>query len=117
MGTVLGTALVLVALAALIYPFLRRRTYAPPADSAPERLRAERQRIYRQITDLEADRTAGDVTEEDYRAQLGELRTAAARAMRDEASIGTGGGEEQLEREIEAARKARHGPPEGGDGV
>ena len=114
MGTLLGTALVLIALGVVIYPFIRRQKYAPPPDVTPERLRAERLRIYRQVADLEADRASGEVPERDYQAQLDELRVAAAKVMREEAAPG---GEDSLEREIEAARQSRKGPPEGGDRV
>ena len=117
MGTALGTALVLIALGTLIYPFLRGR-YAPPPDSAPERLRAGRLRVYRQIADLEAARAAGEVGDAEYRSQLLELRTAAARVLREEARLGlAAGGEEQLERDIAEARRSRAGRPEGGDRV
>ena len=114
MGTLLGTALVLLALGVVIYPFLMRRKYAPPPDVTPERLRAERLRIYRQIADLEADRASGEVPDRDFQAQLDELRVAAAKVMRDEAAPD---GEPELEQEIEAARQARKGPLEGGDRV
>jgi hypothetical protein len=117
MGTALGTALVLIVLGALIYPFLRGK-YALPPDSAPERLRAQRLRVYRQIGDLEAARAAGEATDAEYRSQLLELRTAAARVLREEARLGlSASGEEQLERDIAEARKSRAWPPEGGDRV
>lgn len=115
MGTVLGTALVLIVLGALIYPFLRGKYRAPP-DSAPERLRAGRLRVYRQISELEAARAAGELSEAEHQWQLLELRTAAAKFLREEASLGPGAGtEEQLEREIAAERTSRARPPEGGD--
>ncbi|MSQ34563.1 MAG: hypothetical protein EXR57_01945 [Dehalococcoidia bacterium] len=110
MGTLLGTALVLLALGVVTYPFLRRRTYALPPDVTLERLRAERLRIYRQITDLEADRASGEIPDQDYQAQLGVMRVAAAKVMREEAAHD---GEPELEREIAAERQARKGPPEG----
>ncbi len=113
MGTAIGTALVLVTLAVLIYPFLRRG-YKTPADATQERLRAEKLRVYRTISDLEADRASGTVSEEDFQAQLLELKLAAARVLREQAGATTaGGGEAALERAVEAARRARRGLPGG----
>ena len=118
MGAALGTALVLIAVAVLVYPFLRRERYSLPADPVAERLRAARLRVYRQIADLEADRLAGEITEQDYGRQLHEHRLAAARIIQQEAAMGvTLTDEEQLEREVQAARASRSGPPEGGDTV
>ena len=116
MGTALGTVLVLIALGVLIYPFVSRRNYALADDPALERLRVARMRAYRQISDLEGDFRAGDLTVDDYRSQLDELRVAAARIMRQEERLGVAiSSAESLEREIEAARLGKAGPPEGGD--
>jgi hypothetical protein len=116
MGILLGTTLVLISLAVLVYPFLNRRKYALAGDPSIERLRVARMRVYRQITDLEGDFQAGDLTQQDYEDQLRELRLAAARIMQQEERLGvTVSDAEQLEREIQAARRAKTGPPEGGD--
>ena len=116
MGMALGTALVMIAIAVLVYPFLNRKKYALASDPALERLRVSRLRVYRQISDLEEDLTNGELTETDYGAQLRELRVAAARILREEERLGGApGGDLLLEREIEAARRMRQGPPEGGD--
>jgi F0F1-type ATP synthase membrane subunit b/b' len=85
-------------------------------DPAVERLRVARLRVYRQIADLEADFQSGDLTGQDYEAQLRELRLEAAQIMMDEERLGiTISDEEQLEREIEAARRGERSPLEGGD--
>lgn len=116
MGMALGTVLVMIAIGVLIYPFLNRRKYALASDPALEHLRVSRLRVYRQISDLEEDFTNGELTEADYHAQFRELRIAAARILRDEERLGGASADElDLEREIEAARRGRQGPPEGGD--
>jgi len=79
MGIALGTVLVLGALAVLIYPFINRRRYSLPADPRPERLRAARVRVYRQIADLQADHEAGELTGADFEQQLAELRLVMER--------------------------------------
>ena len=116
MGILLGTTLVLISLGVLVYPFINRRKYALAGDPTVERLRVARMRVYRQIADLEADFQSGDLTEPDYEGQLKELRLTAAQIMRREEQIGVATSDDDLlEREIEAARRARSGPPEGGD--
>ncbi len=118
MGTLLGTALVLISLAVLVYPFLNRHGYTLAGDPVLERLRVARMRVYRQIADLEGDYRAGDLTEDDYELQLSELRVAAARIMQREDQLGAVESDvEALEREIEAARRGLVGPPEGGDAI
>ena len=75
-----------------------------------------RMRVYRQIADLESDFRAGELTQADYEAQFNELRLAAAKTMQEEERLGVAvHDEEMLEREIEAARRSKAGPPEGGD--
>lgn len=117
MGMLLGTTLVLISIATLIYPFLNRRKYSLAGDPAVERLRVARMRVYRQIADLEADFQSGDLTGPDYDAQFQELRLTAARIMMEEERLGVieMSDEESLEREIQAARRTARGPIEGGD--
>ncbi len=116
MGTLLGTALVLISLAVLVYPFISRRGYTLAGDPTIERLRVARRRVYRQIADLEGDYQAGDLTEADYELQLSEFRVAAAKILQREEQLGAIESDvEALEREIEAARRGLSGPPEGGD--
>ena len=116
MGTLLGTTLVLISLAVLVYPFLSRRGYSLAGDPTIERLRVARLRVYRQIADLEGDYQTGDLTEKDYQLQMNELRVTAAKIMQREEQLGAAVSDaEALEREIEAARRGMAGPPEGGD--
>ena len=118
MGTLLGTTLVLISMAVLVYPFLSGRGYTLAGDPSIERLRVARMRAYRQIADLEGDYQAGDLTESDYESQLSELRIAAAKIMQREEQLGAIESDvEALEREIEAARRGMVGPPEGGDSI
>ena len=118
MDTLLGTTLVLISLAVLVYPFISRRGYTLAGDPSLERLRVARLRVYRQIADLEGDYQAGDLTDGDYRQQLGELRITAARIMQREEQLGAVQSDlESLEREIEAVRRGLSGPPEGGDAL
>ena len=118
MGTLLGTTLVLISLAVLVYPFISRRGYTLAGDPTIERLRVARMRVYRQIADLEGDYQTGDLTETDHDLQLNELRVAAARIMQREEQLGAIESDvEALEREIEAARRGLVGPPEGGDTI
>jgi hypothetical protein len=107
MGTALGTALVLLSLAVLIYPLIKRRAQLSQHDPALGRLNADRRRIYGLIADLEDSRASGDVSEADFKAQLDELRLAAAKTLQQEAMIGRPADAARLEQEIEAARKAR----------
>jgi hypothetical protein len=108
MGTLIGTALALAALGVLIYPFLRRRKQVDAPDLATARLRAERARIYRLIYELEQDRAAGAVAEDDFASNLNELRVAAARVVRQEAELGVRrADDEELELEIETVRASR----------
>ncbi len=118
MVILLGTTLVLISLGVLVYPFISRRGYTLAGDPAVERLRVARMRAYRQIADLEGDYQAGDLTEQDYELQLRELRLTAARIMQREEQLGAIVSDaEELEREIEAARRGMVGTPEGGDTI
>jgi hypothetical protein len=116
MGILLGTTLVLIALGVLVYPFLNRRKHALAGDPSVERLRVARMRVYRQIADIESDFQSGELTQADYEAQFRELRLAAARTLQEEERLGVAVSDEDLlEREVQAARRSKAGPPEGGD--
>jgi len=100
----------------LVYPLFRGRKQPAPSDPAQGRLRAERRRIYGLISDLDASRASGDVTEADYQTQLDDLRLAAAKTLQQEAAVGRtreGTDTAQLEQEIAAARQARKRPGRG----
>lgn len=122
MPVILGTLLALVSIAVIAYPFLGPKRYRLISESfvTREKLRAERLRIYRKISDIEADFESGDLTEADYQQQRDQLRIAAAEILRQESGGNTASSkrDEELEKEIsrlrdQATRTAE--TPEGGD--
>jgi len=119
MPIVIGTLLALIAVAVIAYPFLGRSRYRLVSETfvTREKLRAERLRIYRKISDIEADFTSGDLTEADYQQQRDMLRMSAAEILRDEAGSKSSRAErdELLEKEISRLREQTAQSPEGGD--
>jgi len=123
MPIALGTLLALVSIAVIAYPFLGSKRYRLVSESfvTREKLRAERLRIYRKITDVEADYISGDLTEADYQLQRDQLRMSAAEILRQESGATTTGSkhdekrDEELEKEISRLREQAAQPPEGGD--
>ena len=113
MGIALGTLLALIAVAVIAYPFLGAKKYRLVSKRflKRENIRAERLRVYRKISDLEADYTGGDVTEADFQSQRDQLRIIAANLLREEA--GPNGQinerDEQLEQEISRMRERSPG--------
>ncbi len=109
MAIAAGTLLALVIVAVIAYPFLGSKRYrlVPERFLTREKLRAERMRVYRKISDLEADNTSGDLIESDYQLQLDQLRLTAAKLLRKES--GPDGPvkdrDEQLEQEISRMRE------------
>jgi hypothetical protein len=119
MPIILGTLLALVSVLVIAYPFLGRNQYRLVSESfvTREKLRAERLRIYRKISDLEADFTSGDLTESDYRQQRDQLRILAAEVLRQESGTTSTDSQrdEELEKEISRLREQTAQSPEGGD--
>ena len=119
MPIALGTLLALVSIAVIAYPFLGSKRYRLVSESfvTREKLRAERLRIYRKITDIEADFTSGDLTEADYQQQRDQLRMSAAEILRQEsgAKAANSKRDEELEKEISRLREQSAESPEGGD--
>ena len=68
MPVALGTLLALISVAVIAYPFFGSKRYRMVSERfvTREKLRAERLRIYRKISDIDADFTSGDLTEADY---------------------------------------------------
>jgi len=88
-GLALAAALAVVAVVFVARPFLREP--APASDRldelAPEMrqrltLAEERDRALLALKELEFDHRTGKVSDDDYRAQVGPLRRAAAEALR-----------------------------------
>jgi uncharacterized protein involved in exopolysaccharide biosynthesis len=119
MPILLGTLLALVSIAVIAYPFFGKKRYRMVSESfvTREKLRAERLRIYRKISDVDADYTSGDLTEVDYRQQRDMLRVSAAEILRQESggSLTDSARDEELEKEISRLREQSAQPPEGGD--
>ncbi len=112
MGIVIGIALTIVVVAAIAWPFIKTRSDPKRGKgrlSDAARLKQARADIYAQIGQLETDRDAGIISRDEYSAHLRELRTSAAELLRAQgrlpAELTT---EEQLELEIEAARRRRN---------
>ena len=112
MGIVIGIALTIVVVAAIAWPFIKARSdpkRGKGRTSDTARLKQARADIYAQIGQLETDRDAGIIGENEYSAHLRELRISAAELLRAqdrlpaEMTI-----EDQLELEIEAARRGRN---------
>ena len=124
MPILLGTLLALVSVAVIAYPFLGSKRYRLVSETfvTREKLRAERLRIYRKISDVEADFTSDDLTEADYQQQRDQLRIAAAEILKQESggSITDAKRDEELEKEISRLREQSTSSteaPEGGDSL
>ena len=109
MGIVIGIALTIAVVVAIAWPFIKtrrdpKRGKGRLSDTA--RLKLARADIYEQIGQLETDRDAGIIGGDEYSAHLRELRISAAELLRAQerlaAELTT---EDQLELEIEAARR------------
>ncbi len=112
MGIAIGIALTIAVLAAIAWPFIKTRSHPETRTgrlSDTARLKLARADIYEQIGQLEADRDAGIINKDEYSAHLRELRISAAELLRAQdrlpADLTT---EDQLELEIEAARRDRN---------
>ncbi len=119
MAIAIGTLLALVSIAVITYPFLGSKRYWLVSERFVhrEKLRAERLRIYRKISDLETDYSSGDLTEADFQAQRDQLRITAAELLREESetTVLVKDRDEQLEREISRLREQSARSSEGGD--
>lgn len=91
MTILFATLLVAGALALVLWPFVSHRVAGArlegPADDLRRRLRRGRERLYEEIRALQQERFMRDLTDDEYRAQLDELRLRAAEFMREEGTI------------------------------
>ena len=124
MHILLGTLLAVISVIVIAYPFLGSKRYRLVSETFVTRakLRAERLRIYRKLSDLEADFTSGDLTEHDYQQQRDQLRIAAAEILKQESGVSMSDAKrnEQIEKEISRLRKqsaTSNKAPEGGDNL
>lgn len=122
MALIIGTVLALLSVAVAVYPFARRRLgWDKSGNAAADRAvgvetgegadTAALADIYAAIRTLQLERELGSIPEELYREQLADYRIQAALALRrqEQAAGGPGmapaaHGDEELEREIRAAR-------------
>lgn len=109
MPTVLGALLAVMSIVVIAYPFLKSGRYQLVTESFVnrEKLRMERQRIYRKISDLEADHSSGDLTESDFQAQRDQLRISAAEVLKQESITAPAVRNDKLEQEIAKLRKKK----------
>ena len=109
MGIVIGIVVTIVVVAAIAWPFFRPNRDRKPGMgglSETARLQLGRADIYEQISQLEADRDAAIISDDEYSAHLRELRVAAAKLLRAQEGLPADLSiEDQLELEIEAARR------------
>ena len=102
--SILGIALVAAAAAFVLLPFARGvRTEVAPAvvdSDAPDRFA-----LYQQVLELDFDRRLGKLSDEDYDKLSAELLAEAGEALREERGT-IGEIDEEIEREIAAARAA-----------
>ena len=112
MGIVIGIALTIVVVAAIAWPFIKTRRDPKRGNgrlSDTARLKTARADIYAQIGQLETDRDAGIISGDEYSAHLRELRISAAELLRAQERLPAEFTiEDQLELEIEAARRGRN---------
>ncbi len=99
-GLVVVVAAALIALLPLVRP---APAQAPPATS--EDAESQRFRIYRQVLELELDYQTGKLSKDDLDALSAEL-LARATALLPTRTPGTQAIEDEVEREIAAARRA-----------
>ena len=124
MQILLGTLLAVISVIVIAYPFLGSKRYRLVSETFVTRakLRAERLRIYRKLSDLQADFTSGDLTEHDYQQQRDQLRIAAAEILKQESGVSMSDAkrDEEIEKEISRLRKqsaTSNKAPEGGDNL
>ena len=108
MAILIGALLAILAVAVLLYPFLKVRfrsrasqgddTSAQAAVGASARARA-RDGIYDEIRALQLDRELGRIDEQEYKERLHDYRLQAAAVLHDEEQLNS-----VLEDEIWAAR-------------
>lgn len=111
---VVGILLVAIAAACALLPLVRGSALpAPVATSSDSPAGSERFEVYRQVLELEFDYRVGKLAQADYEQLTAELLARAGSLLRDErasAPDGTGAGlddlDEEIEREIAAARTA-----------
>jgi hypothetical protein len=101
---VVGIVLVAAAAAFVLLPFTRG-AHVESAAVPSEALSADRYALYRQVLELEFDRDLGKLSQADFEQLSAQLLAQAGEALRDEQGR-LGAVDEEIEREIAAARAA-----------
>jgi cytochrome c-type biogenesis protein CcmI len=101
--SILGIILVAAAAAFVLLPFARGAHVERTA--ALSNAAADRFGLYRQVLELEFDRDMGKLSQADFEQLSAELLAQAGAALRDERGV-LGAVDEEIEREIAAARAA-----------
>jgi hypothetical protein len=98
-----GVVLVAAAAAYALLPFIRGARVA--ADTPQTSLSVDRARLYRQVLELEFDHQVGKLSDEDFGELSSTLLAQASGLLREERGS-LGELDEEIEREIAAARAA-----------
>jgi cytochrome c-type biogenesis protein CcmI len=101
--SILGIALVAAAAAFVVLPFARRPRVEQVA--SVDNPSADRYRLYQQVLELEFDRDLGKLSQADFEQLSAQLLAEAGTALRHERGA-LGAVDEEIEREIAAARAA-----------
>ena len=102
MAYALGAVVVVLVLAFVVLPLVRRRATSAAVATVPS-LAEQRAEIYRELTELELDQRVGKISAADYQEQSETLlaRAAALISVEDAEAAAV---ERQIEREIADAR-------------
>jgi hypothetical protein len=101
---ILGIALVAAAAAFVLLPFARG-AHLESSALAASNLMSDRYAIYRQVLEMEFDRDMGKLSQADFEQLSAQLLAQAGAALRDERGA-FGAVDDEIEREIKAARAA-----------
>ncbi len=111
MAVLVATAIGVLAVAFIAYPFFKRGSGRPPAEPAEngrlQELRSRRDVIYSAMEALELDFKSGTMAEEDYRDLEASYRRQALSLLRDiDALEKATGVEDEIERQVRQVRQA-----------
>ncbi len=112
LASLVAIVLAVLILAVLVYPFTKRRKVTEASVEPIEQVASAdtlRHLLYREPVTLRNEYEAGNISIQEYEAQIGELRIEAARLMRQRAEHRTQllEAELELEREVQRLRKLR----------
>ena len=113
MSILLGSLLLAACLCIVAWPLARRtaaQAAGEEADALAEGLRRARERVYEEIRALQQERFLGNLTPEQYRAQLDAARSRAAHLAAQQAGVQEAMA--SVEEEAEAALRAAAGEAE-----